>query len=242
MTGELVLAFSAGALSFFAPCAVPLVPAYVAYLGGAALPDIQRDPGTFQRRIVGGGVLYVLGFGLVFIALGLAAGLVGAGAQRQTAVLQRVGGVLVIVMGLALLGWLPSRLTQRAFRPFGRHPQVAAARRPQLAPFFLGVVFGTAWTPCVGPVLAAILVLAAQRQEILGGGLLLIAYTAGLGLPFIVSSLLVASFPSILRPLSRFAGRVSQAGGVLLVVLGVMLLTGVYQSAAGYLAQPFTLR
>ncbi len=242
MTGELVLAFSAGALSFFAPCAVPLVPAYVAYLGGAALPDIQRDPGTFQRRIVAGGFLYVLGFGLVFIALGLAAGLVGAGAHRQTVVLQRVGGVLVIVMGIALLGWLPGRITGRAFSPFGWHAPVAMARRPQLAAFFLGVVFGTAWTPCVGPVLAAILVLAAQRQEILGGGLLLIAYTAGLGLPFVVSSLLVASFPSILKPLSRFAGRVSQVGGALLVVLGVMLLTGVYQSAAGYLAQPLTLR
>ncbi len=91
-------------------------------------------------------------------------------------------------------------------------------------------------------VLAAILVLAAELQQILAGGLLLITYTAGLGLPFVVSSLLVASFPSILEPVSRFAGRLGRAGGLLLVVLGVMLLTGVYQSAAGYLAQPFTLR
>src|SRR5215472_1679013 len=96
---SLVLAFAAGALSFFAPCVVPLLPAYVGYLAGAALPEIRADPGAFQARIVRGGLLYVLGFGLVFVLLGVAAGVVGQGLRAQEAWVQRVGGAVVIVMG-----------------------------------------------------------------------------------------------------------------------------------------------
>ncbi len=243
MTAEFLLAFSAGTLSFFAPCALPLVPAYVAYLGGASLPDIQRDPTLFQRRIAGGGILYVVGFGLVFITLGLAAGWLGAGlAHRHAALVQRAGGVIVVAMGFAMLGWLPARLGVRRFQPFAPAAGGTSRRPGWLAPLILGVVFGTAWTPCVGPVLAAILVLAAQHQEILVGGLLLTAYTLGLGLPFVVASLLVASFPAILMPWARFSGRVNQAAGASLLVLGTLLLAGVYPSLAGYLGQPFVGR
>jgi cytochrome c-type biogenesis protein len=255
MIGDLAVAFSAGAISFFAPCVVPLLPAYVSYLGGAALPEIRGDPVAFQRRMVRGGLLFVVGFGVVFVVLGVAAGLVGgAVVARQKDLVQRVGGVVVVVMGLALLGALPASIADRGFSLLGAGGDVAVGGGPRgrerrtgpgrllPAPVLLGIVFGTAWTPCVGPVLAGILTLAAVHGQALRGGLLLSAYTVGLGLPFIVCSLLVASFPLALKPLARFSIVISKAAGALLVLLGLLLLSGLYQSLAGYLAQPFTLR
>jgi cytochrome c-type biogenesis protein len=236
---DLLVAFSAGAVSFFAPCVVPLLPAYVSYLGGAALPEIRRNPPLYRRRMVRGGLLFVVGFGIVFIALGVAAGFVGGAVVSQQKVLvQRIGGALVILMGLALLGLLPARLAERGFSL----PAVANSGSGGSAPVLLGVVFGAAWTPCVGPVLAVILTLAAERGQALRGGLLLSAYAVGLGLPFVLCSLAAASFPAVMRPLARFSSIVSRVAGGLLVLLGLLLVLGIYQSLAGYLAQPFTLR
>jgi len=247
LTGDLLLAFSAGAVSFFAPCVVPLLPAYISYLGGAGLPVVQRDPSAFQSRILRGGVLYVLGFGLIFVLLGVGAGLLGHNVLAGREFLQRFGGGLVVLMGLALLGWLPAGLADRGFNLFGaRAERLRALAVPEqhgtLGPFLLGLVFGAAWTPCVGPVLGSILVLASTRQQAGEGAVLLAGYTLGLGLPFILCSLLVASFPGMARPLSRFAGVLSRAAGALMVLLGALLISGAYQSLAGYLAQPLTLR
>jgi cytochrome c-type biogenesis protein len=233
--GNLVVALAAGMVSFFAPCVVPLLPAYVGYLGGSALPEIQANPAAFQRRILSGSAQYILGFGLVFVALGVGAGLLGSGLRAQEGWFQRVGGVLVIVMGLALSGFLPARISQRSFNLF--QPQAGA--RPG-APLLLGVVFGTAWTPCVGPVLASILVLAADSHQAGAGAALLTAYTIGLGLPFAFASLAVASFPAMLRPLARFSETVSRVAGILLIALGLLLVLGLYTTLAGYLAAPFT--
>lgn len=257
MTGDLVVAFSAGAISFFAPCVVPLLPAYVSYLGGAALPEIRNDPAAFQRRMVQGGLLFVVGFGVVFVLLGVAAGFIGgAVVARQKELVQRVGGALVILMGLALLGALPASIADRGFSLLGSGATGgsvpvgastgggggAGLARFVPAPVVLGIVFGTAWTPCVGPVLAGILALAAVHGQALRGGLLLSAYALGLGLPFVACSLVVASFPGVVRPLARFSTVISKGAGGLMVLLGLLLLFGLYQSLAGYLAQPFTLR
>jgi cytochrome c-type biogenesis protein len=235
---SLVLAFAAGALSFFAPCVVPLLPAYAGYLAGAALPEIRADPAAFQLRIVRGGVLYVLGFGLVFVALGVAAGFIGQGLRAQEAWLARVGGVLVIVMGLSLVGLVPAAISQRSFSALRIG---ILGRSPGWTAFLLGLVFGTAWTPCVGPVLAAILVLAANTQHALEGGILLAAYALGLGLPFLLTTLLIAGFPAVTRPLQRSSAVVSRVAGALLVGLGVLLVLGVYTQLAGYLAVPAQL-
>jgi cytochrome c-type biogenesis protein len=239
---DLLVAFSAGAVSFFAPCVVPLLPAYVTYLGGTTAAPGAPARG-YGARVLRGGLLYVLGFGLVFVALGVLAGLAG-GAVRSVTVrtwLQRGGGVLVMVMGLALLGLLPGGLAERAYAPI-RAPAGGSAGHRGLSPLLLGVVFGAAWTPCVGPVLASILALAAARQGLAQGGVLLAAYTVGLGLPFLLCSMTLASFPGIVRPLAGFSVRLNRAAGALMVVLGVLLVSGLYQSISGYLAQPLTLR
>ena len=235
---SLVLAFAAGALSFFAPCVVPLLPAYVGYLAGAALPEVRTDPAAYQLRIVRGGLLYVLGFGLVFVALGVAAGFVGQGLRAQEVWIQRLGGVVVIAMGLSLAGLVPAVISQRTLNPL----RVSVlGRSPGWTAFLLGLVFGTAWTPCVGPVLAAILVLAANTHRALEGGILLGAYTLGLGLPFLLATLLVAGFPGITRPLQRGSAVVSRVAGALLIGLGVLLVLGLYTRLAGYLAIPAQL-
>ena len=235
---SLVLAFAAGALSFFAPCVVPLLPAYAGYLAGAALPEIRADPGAFQLQIVRGGVLYVLGFGLVFVALGVTAGFVGQGLRTQEAWIARVGGVLVIVMGLSLVGVVPAAIGQRSFSPL----RVGIlGRSPGWTAFLLGLVFGTAWTPCVGPVLATILVLAANTHHAVEGGILLAVYTLGLGLPFLLTTLLIAGFPAITRPLRRGSAVVSRVAGALLICLGLLLVLGLYTQLAGYLAVPARL-
>ena len=240
MPADLVLAFAAGALSFFAPCVVPLLPAYVSYLTGTAVSKVTADSTAYQMRVVKGGLLYMVGFGLVFVALGVAAGVAGQGLRADAIVFQRVGGAIVVVMGLALAELLPARITQTTFNPIQlSRPGITGGTA---APLVLGVVFGAAWTPCVGPVLASILVLAANTHHALEGGTLLVAYTLGLGLPFVLASLLLASFPSLMGPLRRMASVTSRVAGVLLIGLGVLLLLGLYTQVAGYLAAPFVPR
>lgn len=240
MPADFIVAFAAGALSFFAPCVVPLLPAYVSYLTGAGVSEIRSNPQAFQLRIVKGGLLYVAGFGLVFVALGVAAGILGQQLKTESELLQRVGGAVVIVMGLGLAELLPARISQSGFN-------LLSISRPgktggPSAPVLLGIVFGTAWTPCVGPVLASILVLAATAHQAVLGGALLTAYTLGLGLPFVVASLLIATFPSVVRPLQRSAAVIGRGAGALLIALGALLVLGVYTQIAGYLVAPFTIR
>jgi cytochrome c-type biogenesis protein len=144
----------------------------------------------------------------------------------------------VIVMGLALAGLVPASISQRTLNPLRISIQ---GRSSALTAFLLGVVFGTAWTPCVGPVLATILVLAANTHRALEGGVLLAAYTLGLGLPFVLAALLVASFPAVVRPLQRGSAVISRVAGVLMIGLGLLLVLGVYTQLAGYLAVPAQL-
>jgi cytochrome c-type biogenesis protein len=238
--GELTIAFAAGALSFFAPCVIPLLPAYVAAIVGTSPGELRAAPAAYSGRLIRGAGLYVIGFGAVFVALGLLAGVVGSAIRDQEAIAQRVGGVIVIVLGAALAGLLPPALTERGARLF---PSSSLSGRPGgvMFPLLLGVVFGTAWTPCVGPVLAGVLVLAASSGHALTGGVLLAAYAAGLGLPFIFVSLLVASFPIAMQPLARAGAWAGRVAGVIMIVLGVLLVLGLYSTLAGYLAAPFAL-
>jgi cytochrome c-type biogenesis protein len=210
----------------------------VAAIVGASPAELRASPAEYSGRLIRGSVLYVMGFGAVFVALGLLAGVVGSAIREQEAIAQRVGGVVVIVLGAALAGLLPPGVSERGARLLP-DSALAGRRGGVVFPLLLGVVFGTAWTPCVGPVLAGVLVLAASSGHALTGGLLLLAYAAGLGLPFIFVSLLLASFPVAMQPLARagaWAGRI--AGGIL-IVLGVLLVLGLYSTLAGYLAAPF---
>jgi cytochrome c-type biogenesis protein len=226
VAGQLVALFGAGVASFLAPCIVPLLPAYLGIIAGEAAD--ARDP----ARAVPATLIFVLGFALVFAGLGAAAGLVGSSLHDVQYWVQRVGGVIVVIMGLALLGVVRGRWL-RERRLVHRLPTVTGPLRP----FVVGVAFGAAWSPCVGPLLAAALTVAAHDGQAGRGALLLLAYAFGIGVPFVLAALGLASFPSMAERLRRAGVIIERVAGVLLVVLGILLATGTYGHLTSYLAR-----
>jgi cytochrome c-type biogenesis protein len=223
---DLVALFGAGVASFLAPCIVPLVPAYLGIIAGETAE--AHDP----ARAVPATAIFVLGFAVVFAAFGAAAGLLGSSLHHVQTIVERVGGVIITVMGLALLGVLRGpflrerRLVQHL--PRGGGP---------VRPFVIGVAFGAAWSPCVGPLLAAALTIAARSGQAGRGALLLLAYAFGIGVPFLLAALGLASFPGLAARLQRMGPTIERIAGVLLVILGVLLATGAYASLTSYLAR-----
>jgi len=218
--------FGAGVASFLAPCVVPLVPAYLGLVAGEAVN--ARDP----ARAVPATILFVAGFALVFSTLGAAAGLAGSSLADVQNGIQRVGGVLIVVMGLALLGLIRGPFTRerRLITELPRVPKV-------LRPVVVGVAFGAAWSPCVGPLLGAALTVAANQGEAGRGAVLLASYSLGIGVPFVLASLGLASSPTLAARLRRLGPRIERVSGVLLVGLGLLLVTNAYDSLTSYLAR-----
>jgi cytochrome c-type biogenesis protein len=226
--------FVAGLGSFLAPCTVPLLPAYLACVSGVSAAELSNpDRHGFRLRLLAGSLLYVAGFTVVFVLLGLTAGGIARVANGAVSgrVVEIVSGVAVILFGLAIIGVGILERTQ------GFQLPERLRRRGVLGAFLVGVVFGLGWTPCVGPYLAAALTLAALSSHALTGALLLIVYSLGLGLPFIAVALLWASLPELPRRLNRFVRPLTLAGGVITVALGVLLATGAYTHLTSYLAQ-----
>jgi cytochrome c-type biogenesis protein len=221
-----VALFGAGVASFLAPCLVPLLPAYLGIIAGEAAD--ARDP----ARVIPATVIFVLGFAVVFAGLGAAAGLIGSSLHAVQHTIERVGGVVVVIMGLALLGVVRGPL-KREVRLMSRLPKGGGPLRP----FAVGVAFGAAWSPCVGPLLAAALTVAAQSGQAGRGALLLSAYALGIGVPFLLAALGLASWPGLGTALRRIGRRVELVAGGLLVVLGVLLATGTYTHLTSYLAR-----
>jgi cytochrome c-type biogenesis protein len=226
VVGQLVALFGAGVASFLAPCIVPLLPAYLGIIAGEAAD--ARDP----ARAVPATLIFVLGFTVVFAGLGATAGLIGSSLHDVQTWVERVGGVIVVIMGLALLGVLRGRLFHER-RLLHRLPAVSGPARP----FIVGVAFGAAWSPCVGPLLAAALTVAAHDGQVGRGALLLVAYAFGIGVPFLLAALGLASFPSLAGRLRRAGVIIERVAGVLLVVLGILLVTGEYAHLTSYLAR-----
>ena len=226
MVPELIALFGAGVASFLAPCIVPLVPAYLGIIAGEAAN--ARDP----AKAVPATLVFILGFATVFAGLGAAAGLLGSSLRDVQQVIERVGGVLIVIMGLALLGVVRGPLS-REKRLVSRIPNGGGRARP----FVVGVAFGAAWSPCVGPLLAAALTVAARDGQALKGAVLLLAYAFGIGVPFLLCALGLASFPAFGEWLRRAAPVIERVSGVLLVILGVLLVTGTYGYLTSYLAR-----
>jgi len=223
---DYIALFGAGVASFLAPCLVPLVPAYLGMIVGES-----ADTGD-TAKAVPATMIFIAGFALVFAALGTVAGSIGSSLSDVQDVLQRVGGVIVVVLGLVLLGVLRGRVV-RERRLVTRLPNIAGPARPLV----LGVAFGAAWSPCVGPLLGAALVIAARGGEPLRGALLLLAYAAGIGVPFLLASLGLAASPGVASSVRRVGPVLEKVGGMLLVILGVLLATGTYAHLTSYLAR-----
>jgi cytochrome c-type biogenesis protein len=227
----LLLAVGAGVISFLSPCVLPLVPAYLGQLAvvtvGAAVPS-----GAAQRgAVLGGALAYVAGFGLVFTILGATASYIFGPLRDQLPLLRQVGGVALVIMGLAIAGILPIPFLERAWRPL----DASAADRLQRggegrgrwaaigSSFLLGVVFAVGWTPCIGPILGAILTVAATEGTVPQGTVLLVAYSAGLAVPFLALALAFDRAPALVRPLVRRGRVVALIGGLLVAGMGVLI-------------------
>lgn len=214
----IALAFAAGVISFVSPCCLPLVPGYLATVTGTT-PG-QRT-GRFDRRVMGRALAFVATFSLIFVLLGLTATAIGAALFDSRSTLSTVAGVLIIVMGLLFVAALPIARLNREWRPRG-----LVERAGRGGPVLVGAAFAVAWTPCIGPTLGAILGLAATQTGLAQGGLLLAVYSAGLGVPFLLTALAVDAGTERFGWLRRHRLGVQVAAGLLLVVMGVLVLTG----------------
>ena len=224
----MLLAFAAGIVSFASPCVLPLAPGYLSYvtgLTGAEIAGEERGGTTtvaVKSRVLLGSVLFVLGFSVVFVSYGLLFGGLGSLLLEYQAVISRVLGVIVIVMGLSFMGVLPGM--QREWR-MHRMPSYSVWGAP-----VLGILFGLGWTPCIGPALTAVQSLAFTEASAARGALLSMVYCLGLGLPFILLGLLFRQAAGTLAWVRRHYVLIMRIGGGLLVAIGILLGTGVWDS------------
>ncbi|MBI1966628.1 MAG: sulfite exporter TauE/SafE family protein [Gemmatimonadetes bacterium] len=220
------VALAAGLLSFLSPCVLPLIPSYVGFLTGMSVEELQVRRGTALLHAL----WFVAGFSLIFVALGATASALGSLLREYQQWLGRVGGVLVVLFGLYLLGIL-----RPAFLMRERRLQLGQKPLGYLGSAFVGVAFGAAWTPCVGPILGAIFTLAATRSSLGEGMTLLGVYALGLAIPFLITALALERFLGWFQRFRPYIVWVDRVAGAMLIVLGVLLVTDRFTLLAGYL-------
>lgn len=229
---SLALAFAAGLASFLSPCVLPVVPGYVSFVTGVALEDFQSgDRAAIRRQAALHSALFILGFSLLFIVLGASATALGAVVRRSLPLIQQVGGAVIVLFGLYMLGWLRMPLLMRE-----RRVQLSTKPAGLLGSVAVGVAFGAGWTPCVGPVLATILLYAGMSGTMLHGALLLAVYAVGLGLPFFVAAVAFNWFLARTRSLRRWLVPIERAAGAVMVIVGALLFSGKFTLVSRLLA------
>jgi cytochrome c-type biogenesis protein len=220
----IVVAFTAGLFSFLSPCVLPLFPSYLSFVTGMSVADLQADlTAAARRRVMLHSVAFVVGFSLVFVSLGASFSLAGQILLDFRDPIRRVGGVLIIIFGLYIAGLLN-------FGPFSRTKQWQLREKPAgyVGSFIVGLTFAIGWTPCVGPILGAILSLAGTAETVGRGIGLLVAYSAGLGVPFLLSALALGVFLKFFKRYRPFIPIVERGAGLILIVVGVLVFTNYY--------------
>ncbi len=228
----------AGVISFLSPCVLPLVPPYLVFISGVSLDDLKDAEGDQRtrnyRNVMLAAIMFVLGFTTVFVALGASASYLGQLIRSQLPLLSQLAGVAIIIMGLHFLGLFKLQILSREARyhqdskPFG-----------YLGAYVVGLAFAFGWTPCIGPVLAAILSIAASTESVSKGALLLGVYSLGLGIPFLVAAASVNVFLNFFAKFKSKLGLVEKVMGAALVLTGIMFLTGTMQTVSYWLIETF---
>lgn len=227
-------AAAAGLLSFLSPCVLPLVPPYLTYLAGVSMEDLEIETRSAARRdILLSSILFVLGFTSVFVALGATASAFGGVIRANLHILSWAAGAIIILMGLHFIGILKVGLLYREKR--------AEITKPMglFGSYVMGLAFAFGWTPCIGPILAAILAVAGTQETVTLGAALLATYSLGLGLPFIGAGLALGRFLAFVARFRRHFGKVEKIVGVLLIFTGVAFLTGGVQEMSYWLLEMF---
>ena len=226
----------AGIASFLAPCVVPLVPAYMGMIAGDV--SEKQAEGKKPKTPVIPTLIFIAGFAAVFTSLGALVGALGIAKGDAQEVIKIVGGVIIIIMGLALLG-LFKKVFGREKRLITSLPKLSPKLK-LLRPFILGIAFGAAWSPCVGPLLGSALAIASRSGQVLEGSIYLFVYALGIGIPFLVVSLLLASYPSLIGKLANIAQKVEKYTGALLIILGLLLVANQYDLVTSTIAGWFS--
>src|SRR5215510_2481075 len=228
-------ALIAGLVSFLSPCVLPLVPPYLIYLTGATIEHVESEEpaGTSRRAIMMSALLFVLGFSTIFIALGASASLIGGLIRAWSAELSILAGIVIIIMGLHFLGLTRIGLLMREGRlPIPKPVGLWGA-------YVMGLAFALGWTPCIGPILAAILAVAASKATVAKGAGLLAVYSLGLGVPFIIAAFAVEPFAAFLTRFRAHLAHVERVMGGLLVLTGIAFLAGVFTQLNSWLIETF---
>lgn len=214
-----ISAIIGGLLTFLAPCTLPLIPAYLGFLAGS--PSVSESKHSQQRRIFINAILFTLAFSLVFIFFGLASGAIGAFFILHRAVISKIGGILVVIFGLSMLGVfeIPQLMKWKTL------PRFFIPGNP-LSAFLLGLLFALGWSPCLGPILGTILVLAGTGGTALHGALLLLLYSLGLAIPFLLIAGIYGTSYRYINTLTRILPYVNKVGGVMLMLIGALLIMG----------------
>ncbi len=214
-------AFLAGFLSFLSPCVLPLIPAYFTFITGFSLEELTEDRNSeIRKKVVFSTVSFVCGFSLVFILMGASASYLGSLIFNHRQTIRIIGGVLIILMGVHLTGIIriPGLDVEK---------RIHMEKKPLhfLGIFIIGMAFGAGWSPCIGPLLGSILIIAGSQETVRQGIVLLAIYSAGLALPFIILSIFIHLLLMVIRKASRFSQFVNAAAGILLIIVGLILVT-----------------
>jgi len=230
-------AFIAGLLSFMSPCVLPLVPPYLCFIGGVSLSEMTDKAGPppgANRRVFISALAFVLGFTMVFVLFGATASFLGQLLADNMLWIRRVAGVLIIIMGVHFLGIVKIPLLYREARFHGPAKPIGL-----FGAFLMGLAFAFGWTPCVGPVLAAILMVAGSEDSVTRGILLLATYATGIGLPFLIAAVTIGPFLRLMPGIRKYMGAIEKGIGVLLIITGVLFLTGRVADIAYWLLETF---
>lgn len=226
------IALAAGFLSFVSPCVFPLVPSYMVYITGLSFDQLEHEDSKMRRIALRHSSAFVLGFGLIFTIMGASATALGALVLENQLMLMRIGGVMVILFGLYITGFFNLVFLQSEHR-------IHLAHKPHglLGSMLVGVTFALGWTPCIGPILGSILVLAGTTGSVLTGIYLLAAYALGLGIPFLIAGVAFPEFVARMKRFNRYLNVFSKASGVLMIATGLLMATNNFGRLVGLVTQ-----
>lgn len=224
------IAFLAGLVSFVSPCVLPLVPAYLSFLTGSSVDELRAGAALNARaNATAHALAFITGFTLVFVALGASASAIGGVLLANRILIARIGGIIVIVLGLQMLGILRLR-----FLAMDTRLQVRSEKRSLVTSGIVGIAFAAGWSPCIGPILAAILALASQANGVWQGAWLLFIYSMGLAVPFLVTALAIGTVLPALNRIKRFLPAIEMAAGAFMILTGVVLVNNWFLRVAGW--------
>ncbi|MEK7819323.1 MAG: cytochrome c biogenesis protein CcdA [Bacteroidota bacterium] len=219
---NLFTAFIFGLLSFISPCVLPIVPGYISFISGSTLEDLKDENGNskINKKVIFNALAFIFGFSLIFILLGAAATKIGIAFNDNLPILSKFAGVLIVIFGLHMIG-----LFKISFLNYEKRFQLQEKKFGVAGSFLIGMAFAFGWTPCIGPVLGAILSIAAQQETISEGILLLTSYSLGLGIPFLITAISINLFFSFFNKIKKYFHTIEVVGGILLVIVGVLVFT-----------------